>query len=133
MIALSFFMLTMLFFVAAGRLAAQDGAGVCAGQAAMMEGELNKAVGLMRDIMAKGGRMTPEEEERLITQRGLASDRLNCILGKLIAANDVFGWGGPEAYGAPLSAKELSFAGKYKKDAERLKKYMEDVLNIRAE
>jgi hypothetical protein len=50
-----------------------------------------------------------------------------------MAANDIFGWGQVEDYGVPLTDKEKKFSVKYKKESLMLKRYMEEVLNVRLE
>lgn len=124
------------------RLAAQTAAvdlydnqavGVCYQQPDMTERELRKALEAMRAIVDKKGRLSAEEEEALINGEKLTSDRLNCLMGKVMASNDVFEWGRAEDYGVPLTAKEIRIAKKYKKDSLMLKRYMEEVLNVRLE
>ncbi len=107
--------------------------GICHKQPEMTERELKRALEVMRTIVDKKGVLSPEEEENLIRGRELGSDRLNCLMGKLMAANDIFGWGRAEDYGVPLTAKEKKFSAKYAKDSLMLKQYLEEVLNVRVE
>ncbi|UQZ91103.1 hypothetical protein C4J81_18525 [Deltaproteobacteria bacterium Smac51] len=107
--------------------------GMCYRQSAMTEKELKLAIEAMRAIVNKKGNLSPEEEESLISSKGLTADRLNCLMGKLMAANDIFNWGSARAYGIPLTDKEQAFAAKYKKDSRMLKRYMEETLNITVE
>lgn len=106
---------------------------VCHGQPEMSERELRRGIKAMRDIIDRHGTLTPEEEENLIRSRGLDSGRLNCLMGKLMAANDIFGWGGAGEYGVPLTSKEKKLSAGYKKESLALKRYMEEVLNVRLE
>ena len=107
--------------------------GICHRQPEMTEKELKPALELMRAIVDKRGELSPEEEENLISGKELSSDRLNCLMGKIMAANDVFSWGRAEDYGVPLTAKEKKISAKYKKDSLMLKQYLEEVLNVRVE
>ena len=107
--------------------------GMCHRQPDMTERELKQAAQVMRAIVNKKGALSPEEEERLIGARKLSTDRLNCLMGKLMAANDIFGWGDAGAYGVPLTEEEAQIAAKYKKDSLMLKRYLEEVLNIKVE
>lgn len=135
-IRLFFFTLTLVsfFFIAqASGLYAQAEQSVCYSQPEMTEKELRQGVKAMQDIIELKGSLSPEEEENIIRVRKLTSERLNCLMGKLMAANDIFDWGRAEDYGVPLTDKEKKIAVKYQKDSLMLKRYMEDVLNVRVE
>jgi hypothetical protein len=124
----------LALLLAAGGAAAQEGeAGMCAGQREMTAPELNRAMELMREIMALGSRLNPADEETIIRGRGLSSGRLNCLLGKVMAGNDIFNWGPPAAYGVSLSELEMEIAKSFAGETGPLKKYLEEVLNIKAE
>ncbi len=108
-------------------------AGMCAGQSAVTEKDLQKALAVMAEIIEMGGRLSPADEETIVRGRGLTSARLNCILGKIMAGNDIFGWGSPEAYGVGLTEDERAIIKKYRNESEGLKTYLEDTLNIKVE
>ncbi len=113
--------------------AAPPPGGMCTGQAPVSEKEMGKALAVLADLQDMGGKLSPGDEETFIRGQGLTSDRMNCILGKLMAGNDIFGWGAPEAYGVSLSPEELAAARKFSKDSAFLRKYLEENLNIKVE
>ncbi len=141
--SIRFFLIALMaMLVQAAALAAQEAepspegpgaAGICYGQPDLTEKELQQALAVMRAIVNEKGRLSPEEEEAIIAEKKLASSRLNCLMGKIMAANDVFGWGGSQDYGVPLTKKEERIAKKYKNDSRMLKRYLEEVLNIKVE
>lgn len=106
---------------------------MCIKQKPLTEKELTKALAVMKDIRELGGNLKPEDEETLVRGHGLTSDRMNCLLGKLMAGNDIFGWGVPAAYGINLTAEELEITKKYAGESRTLKKYLEESLNIKIE
>lgn len=108
-------------------------AGMCDGQAAINDKELRDALAVMGDIISMGPDLKPADEETIIRGRGLTSERLNCLLGKIMAGNDIFGWGSPEAYGVSLTTKERDLVRKYNNESEGLKQYLEEALNIKVE
>ncbi len=107
--------------------------GMCAGQDPITEKELAQALAVMDEIINLGGQLSPADEETFIRGQGLTSDRLNCVLGKFMAGNDIFGWGPPEAYGVNLTPPELAAARKFAGQSGKLKKYMEESLNLQVE
>lgn len=114
--------------------AAPAGGGMCGGQAPVTEKDMGKALEILVDLQEMGGgKLKPGDEETFIRGQGLSSDRMNCVLGKLMAGNDIFGWGAPGAYGVSLTPEELAAARKFAKDSAFLKKYLEENLNIKAE
>lgn len=104
--------------------------GMCAGQKQVTEADMAGTLAIMSEIMEMGPELTPDDEETIIRSRGLTSERMNCILGKLMAGNDIFGWGSPGAYGVELSPDEITATGKFQKETMPLHKYLEEGLNI---
>ena len=139
--------LTFLFFVllavtlaTGGQARAQDesnsGApGICHNQPAITDKEIRDSLEVIGDFLRLGGDLTPGDEETLIRGRGLTSDRMNCILGKVMAGNDIFNWGSIEAYGLSLSLspEETKLVKKYVNESQGLKDYLEQSLNIQVE
>lgn len=107
--------------------------GMCAGQGPINDKELRDALAVMGDIISMGPDLKPADEETIIRGRGLTSERLNCLLGKIMAGNDIFGWGSPEVYGVSLTTKERDLVRKYNNESEGLKQYLEEALNIKVE
>lgn len=107
--------------------------GMCAGQGKANDKELRDALAVMGEIISLGPGLKSADEETIIRGRGLTSDRLNCLLGKIMAGNDIFGWGSPEAYGVSLTAQERDLVRKYTNESEGLKQYLEEALNIKVE
>jgi len=107
--------------------------GMCDGQGPATDKELRDALAVMGDIISLGSKLKPADEETIIRGRGLTSDRLNCLMGKIMAGNDIFGWGPVEAYGVTLSAEERAITLKYDNESKGLKQYLEEELNIKVE
>lgn len=107
--------------------------GICAGQREMTASELNRAMKLMREIIVLGSKLKPADEETIIRGWGFSSGRLNCLLGKVMAGNDIFNWGPPVTYGMSLSELEIRIVKSFAGETDLLKKYLEEVLNIKAE
>lgn len=120
----------MLFFFPAGPAA---GAGVCDGQPPIADKEIRDALEVIGEFLRMGGDLSPGDEETLIRGRGLTSERLNCVLGKVMAGNDIFGWGSTSAYGLSLSPEETKLVKKYINESQGLKEYLEQSLNIQVE
>lgn len=106
---------------------------MCDSQKPLSESELKISLSLMKEIMNLAGNLTPEEEEAIVKSRGFTSDRLNCVLGKFMAANDIFGWGSPPAYGMDLSDEEYKVCLKYADEGPALRKYLIESLNIQVD
>jgi|GEM_PF-2653764 len=107
--------------------------GMCASQGPITDKELRDALAVMDEIISLGQDLKPADEETIIRGRGLTAPRLNCILGKVMAGNDIFGWGPPEAYGVALTDAERALVKKYDKESEGLRQYLEEELNITVE
>ncbi len=105
---------------------------VCAGQSSLSAPELEKALAIMEKIIIHKG-LSPKDEEKLVIREGLTVERLNCLLAKFMAAEDIFSWGTPSAYGVHLTPLELKAAAQFSAQAPALKKYLEETLNIKAE
>lgn len=106
---------------------------VCEGQKPLTAKELRLSLSIMKELMKLSNELTPEDEEAILKSRGFKADRLNCVISKYMAANDIFNWGAPEAYGVSLSQEELETAAGFKDEVGFLKKYLEDTLNITPE
>ena len=124
--------LTFLLMLTASAWAA-DAPGMCAGQPPVTGKEMGETLDLMNEIIELGETLAPEDEETIIRSRGITAERMNCILGKLMAGSDIFNWGPPEAYGVSLNPTEMKAAKNLKTKIKPLKKYLEDTLNIKAE
>lgn len=110
-----------------------ENGGMCLGQPPITESELISAVKVLKELMTMWPRISPDDEETLVRGNGLTSARMNCVLGKLMAGNDIFKWGGPEAYGVPLNREEMDLVRRYEGDSLALKKHLELNLNIKGE
>jgi hypothetical protein len=131
-LAAKVFLITLLLAPAGAAMAAGEG-GMCKGQPPVVESELVGAVNILKELMVMWPKISSEDEETIVRGYGLTSDRMNCVLGKLMAGNDIFNWGGPEAYGVSLSPEELELVQRYQSDSLILKKHLEENLNIKAE
>lgn len=116
-----------------GMVKASGQPGMCVGQKQVTEAQMGGALAIMEEIISLGKNLTPEDEETIIRSQGLTSERMNCILGKLMAGNDIFGWGPPGAYGVELSPEELESSRKFNEETTPLRKYLEETLNIELE
>ncbi|MDR1044139.1 MAG: hypothetical protein LBP33_03350 [Candidatus Adiutrix sp.] len=105
-----------------------DGVGLCAGQRPAAERDLKAALDILREI-----RLRPADEDTIIRKRGFTPQGLNCLFSKIMAGNDIFGWGSPAAYGVFLKPEELEAVRKYGRESLELREYLEEVLNIRLE
>ncbi|MDR0882436.1 MAG: hypothetical protein LBP55_07825 [Candidatus Adiutrix sp.] len=124
----------VIWALAAGPLpAADDRGGMCDGQAGLNDREVRDALAAMADIAELGDKLKPENEETIIRGRGLTAARLNCILGKVMAGNDIFNWGQAAAYGVSLTGEEEAIVRQYAGESQRLKRYLEEVLNIKVD
>jgi len=123
----------VLMLAAEGTAVQESEVSICAGQREMTAPELNRAMKLMREIIVLGSKLKPADEETIIRGWGLSSGRLNCLLGKVMAGNDIFNWGSPVAYGMSLSELEMGIVKSFAGETGLLKKYLEEVLNIKAE
>ncbi len=103
---------------------------MCEGQQAVTEKELRISLSLMAELIALAPQLSPQEEEAIIRSRGFEARRLNCVLGKFMAANDIFGWGSAAAYGVTLCGAEKQAALKFASEAPRLKAYLSEELKI---
>ena len=113
---------------------AADGGGMCDGQPSITESELISAVKVLKELMVMWPKISPDDEETIVRGQGLTTARMNCVLGKLMAGNDIFNWGdGPEAYGVTLTPEELELVQSYHKDSLTLKKHLEVNLNVKGE
>lgn len=113
--------------------AADKGRGMCDGQAPLIESELVSAIKALNELKALEGKASETDEESIVRGYGLTIARMNCILGKLMAGNDIFNWGGPVGYGVSLTPEERAIVTRYKDESLVLKKYMENDLNIKIE
>ena len=135
-----FSVLLTVNLAAAGPARAQDdlnsvATGICHNQPAITDKEIRDSLEVIGDFLRLGGDLTPSDEETLIRGRGLTSDRMNCVLGKVMAGNDIFNWGSIEAYGPSLnlSQEEAKLVKKYINESQGLKEYLEQSLNIQVE
>ncbi len=115
--------------------AAAEGAaeGMCARQADLTDKDVLEAFDVLAEILRLGEDRSPADEENIIRGRGFSAERLNCIFGKIMAGNDIFGWGSPAAYGVTLTEEENKIVKKYPQESRGLKKYLEEELNIKTE
>lgn len=114
-------------------VATPSSSGMCAGQGPATDKELRDALAVMGEIITLGPDLKSTDEETIIRGRGLTAARLNCLLGKIMAGNDIFGWGSPEAYGVGLTANERALVKKYDNESEGLKQYLVEELNIQVD
>lgn len=103
---------------------------MCEDQGAVTEKEFRISLSLMAELIALAPQLSPQEEEAIIKSRGFEARRLNCVLGKFMAANDIFGWGSAAAYGVTLSEAEKKAALKFTSEVPRLKAYLSEELKI---
>ena len=131
--ALGFFLVVLLGLGAAAPPAAAQG-GMCDGQPPVSESELVSAVKVLKELMVMWPKISPDDEETIVRGQGLTTARMNCVLGKLMAGNDIFNWGsGPEAYGVSLSPEEMELVQRHHQDSLTLKKHLEVNLNVKGE
>ena len=122
----------LLGWVVAAPAAGESG-GMCGGQPPVVESEVVSSIQVLKELMAMWPRISPADEETIVRGYGLTSARMNCILGKLMAGNDIFNWGSPEAYGVTLTPEEMDLLRQHQNDSLILKKHLEQNLNIRGE
>ena len=128
-----FFLVTLLLCGPAASPAAGQG-GMCDGQPPISESELVGAVKVLKELMVMWPKISPDDEETIVRGQGLTTPRMNCVLGKLMAGNDIFNWNsGPEAYGVSLSPEELDLVQRHHQDSLILKKHLEVNLNVKGE
>jgi len=132
LLIISFSLAWPFIFGVPGLMAADDG-GMCAGQKPITDKEVVEAFDALAEILKMGDQRSPADEENMIRGRGLSAERLNCVFGKIMAGNDIFGWGEPSAYGVSLSDEEKKIIKKYANESKGLKKYLEEELNITTE